>query len=385
LLTRLRIRGFKAIFDSGNIGLGSFNLFIGRNGSGKSSVLEALQWLQAATFEGLDGATTNRFGSYENLCNKRTEAIQLGLSFRTESGLPLSYQLRVDEGVSGHPALTRETCIVGRTSGAIPIVRSKKGLRGRVVRSLAGGTRLTDSDTLAVTLLGSSRGSSTGKSFVTFLRGAVVLRLSPTALAESASLKTRIRGPVLDEEGRRLPALLTLMSRPERQRLIDHLHGVLGDEYTGVGVRATGDEGRIFVNEHMRSRGGRKTYELPSQILSEGTRRLVAIYALLSLDSPPGLIAIEEIENGLDPWTLRHVLAALREAAGRGVQVLLTTHSPFFLDHVKPSEITYVSRKDGDSTYMSIKSRTDLAKYEGEVPPGAMYVSEFFERGTKKS
>ncbi len=91
------------------------------------------------------------------------------------------------------------------------------------------------------------------------------------------------------------------------------------------------------------------------------------------------LLVIEEIENGLDPWTLQHVFRDLREAADEGVQVVVTTHSPFLLDHVAVEDILHARRADGDTTYAPITDYGDVVKYRDVVMPGAMYASGYFK------
>ena len=86
---------------------------------------------------------------------------------------------------------------------------------------------------------------------------------------------------------------------------------------------------------------------------------------------------IEEIENGLDPWTLERVLDALR-AASDEIQILLTTHSPFLLDHVDPSEVIHVRRDKGDTTYERVSDLKEVARYDRVLAPGAMYLSDVF-------
>ncbi len=111
-------------------------------------------------------------------------------------------------------------------------------------------------------------------------------------------------------------------------------------------------------------------------MLSEGTRRITAILALLHRDPPPSLLCIEEVENGLDPWTVQAVLGHLRSAADRGVQVVVTTHSPWLLDHVPIDSIIQVRRKDGDTIYERFAERPEVKAYDPRVPAGTRYVNE---------
>lgn len=61
-LQSVRVRNFKAIVDSKSIKLGALTVFIGNNGSGKSSLIEALETYQAIVNYGLDVAMQRWMG-----------------------------------------------------------------------------------------------------------------------------------------------------------------------------------------------------------------------------------------------------------------------------------------------------------------------------------
>lgn len=167
------------------------------------------------------------------------------------------------------------------------------------------------------------------------------------------------------------------MTAAQRGRIAARVAEVI-EGVEGIEVVAQGKHGYFQAKERMRERRGTRVHEIPAWLLSEGTRRIAAIFALLESSPPPSLIVIEEIENGLDPWTLQFVLRALREASADGVQVLFTTHSPYLLDHVEPDEVIHVSRVKGETTYTSVDAYESVKKYLGVVPTGAMYTGGYF-------
>jgi predicted ATPase len=73
-----------------------------------------------------------------------------------------------------------------------------------------------------------------------------------------------------------------------------------------------------------------------SQQMSDGVLRLLAVTSLLYLDRIPTVITFEEPENGVHPQLIREVVQILRELTERKppnrCQVFLTTHSPYVLD-----------------------------------------------------
>jgi predicted ATPase len=375
-LKSLSLEGFKAV-KRGRIALGDLTLLIGRNGSGKSSVVEALQWLQESMVSGLQAATEGRFKRYEELRNKRSTSTALHLEFSGSSEEPVHYTLRVAKAAGKYvrPIVVDEGLRTRRRAPQWPIWTTK-GQKGPAVRNISEANPERDGDRLALSTAPRSGGAV--QNVVDFLRRMVVLRLSPTSMVHTVSLEPRARGAVLDEEGRGLAAMLANMSTSQLKRVQQNVARVIrGIEDVKV-VETDKARGYFAATERMLSRGGRKTHDIPAWMLSEGTRRMTAMFALLAYRPQPSMILIEEIENGLDPWTLEYVFEELRAAAARGIQILLTTHSPFLLDHVRPEQVVHVRRTDGDSSYTPITGYGDVTRYGGVVAPGAMYLAGYY-------
>lgn len=185
---------------------------------------------------------------------------------------------------------------------------------------------------------------------------------------------------MLDEEGEQLPALLDSFSDKQRETVRENVSKVITG-VKNVSVHHTDlSHGYVETEEQMPGPGRRgvRDVALPAWMLSEGTRRITALFALLAAKPPPSLLVIEEIENGLDPWTLEFVLDALRQATTEGTQVILTTHSPFLLDHVRTEEVIHVQRSGGNTTYGPIQKKSVVTKFEDVIAPGAMYLAGYF-------
>lgn len=68
-----------------------------------------------------------------------------------------------------------------------------------------------------------------------------------------------------------------------------------------------------------------------SRIVSEGTLRVLAL-CTIAVTATRGVIAFEEPENGVQPQRLERIAGLLAEAARRGgAQIIVTTHSPYFI------------------------------------------------------
>lgn len=240
-----------------------------------------------------------------------------------------------------------------------------------------------DGNLLALAGIETRRKATGAERLRDFLMSAVFLRLSPTALAKPDEA-VRGKGSLIDDDGRGTVALLSSLKEDQLKWVTERVSSVIDGVESVEVERYDKHRGYIELKERMVSRGGRKLHAIPSWLLSEGSRRLVTLFGLLAVRPRPSMIAIEEIENGLDPWTLKYVFEELRNAASDGVQILLTTHSPFLLDFVEPEDIFRVQREDGNSTFRRATDFETISKYRGVVAPGAMYLSGFLEERPRR-
>ena len=90
-----------------------------------------------------------------------------------------------------------------------------------------------------------------------------------------------------------------------------------------------------------------------SKFVSDGTIKMFAYLILLHDPNPHPLLCIEEPENFLHPDLLLQLSEEIREYSERGGQVLVSTHSPDFVNGVKVNELYFLVKKNG---YTEIKS-----------------------------
>ena len=112
-------------------------------------------------------------------------------------------------------------------------------------------------------------------------------------------------------------------------------------------------------------------HRIPATELSQGTLVALALLTLAYSPNPPSLVGLEEIDRGLHPRLLRHLQDALYrlsypESCGEArppIQVIATTHSPYLLDLYRehPEEVV-LSQKEG----LEVKMRrlTDIEHYQ---------------------
>jgi hypothetical protein len=90
-------------------------------------------------------------------------------------------------------------------------------------------------------------------------------------------------------------------------------------------------EGFLYDDVHDRYTNERLKYA------SDGTLKLLAYLTVLYDPEPPPIVGIEEPENFLHPRLLPVLAEEARLTAGRS-QLLVTTHSPHFVDALRRNE-----------------------------------------------
>lgn len=365
-LTQLELKGFKLACSPKPVKLGMFNLLIGRNGSGKSTLLEALQWVDTGARLGIREAC-DPYNGIRNLLNKRER--------RDVFAIKLTYEDQQSE--------TEHLVQVSDDDELPQLDVERLVLTGVKWQSNAMSDRLLEGVRLERAVAASEGRDARVKladRILNFWRDAVFLKMIPSALSVGARLDRKSSDPILDESGRLLPALLAEVLRdPERKsELLGQLRDILPWTRDLEVPQPVSREIPASYLTHELVGGVEQTavVPIPAWMLSEGTRRLTAILALLLRDPAPSLVCIEELENGLDPWTVRAVLRALQSAADRGIQVIATTHSPWVLDDVPLDCILQVRRVAGDIAYERFVNRPEVQAYDASIPAGTRYVNE---------
>jgi energy-coupling factor transporter ATP-binding protein EcfA2 len=87
-------------------------------------------------------------------------------------------------------------------------------------------------------------------------------------------------------------------------------------------IKTSIDQREVLLRENKISlHDGKK----PLRLSGKGSKRLVSLAIQLSLTNPSGIILIDEIEQGLEPDRVQHLVNMLKTRSN--IQVILTTHS----------------------------------------------------------
>lgn len=106
-----------------------------------------------------------------------------------------------------------------------------------------------------------------------------------------------------------------------------------------------------------------------ARFASDGTLKMLAYLVLLYDPLPPPFIGVEEPENFLHPRLLPELAEECRDASER-TQLLVTTHSPFFLNALRPEEVRVLWRDE--KGYTQTVRAADIKRVSKFVEQGAL-------------
>ncbi|MDX2188090.1 MAG: AAA family ATPase [Opitutaceae bacterium] len=180
-------------------------------------------------------------------------------------------------------------------------------------------------------------------------------------------------GGALVTDGANLSAVLGRIQResPDSFAAIENEVRVLFPEYSGLNCETAAD-GTAGFGLVLKDCG--VVVEAPN--LSQGTLYGLAFIVLAFDPRSTALVTIEEIDRGFHPRLFRKVIDVLYNLShpdSRGLtrsptQVIVTTHSPYVLDQFRdhPEEIVISSKKGETASFERLADRPDLLAVLGE-------------------
>jgi predicted ATPase len=365
---------------------------IGANGSGKSTLLDALGFLGDCLADGVEVACDKPHrGGFERLRTKGVdEPMKFEIRYRqSEKSRPISYSLHVGVDRHGRAQVEYERLRQGRKGqksiGQLYAFLELKSGRGRVwsgesTEEAEGSerqdVRMSDRRVLGISTLGTLADHPRITSFREFLSGWYLSYFVPQ-LARSQPIAGA--DAHLDRTGENLAKYLSFIARDKPAAFKSMLSRVAAKI---PGIRSispkTAPDKRLLLA--FEADGFSEPFY--QEDMSDGTLKMLAYLLLMEDPSPPPLIGIEEPENGL----YHHLLSTLADefksfaSKPRGPQVLITTHSPSFVDALTPQEV-WILQKSREG-FSELRRAADIpgvnALFAEGLPMGSLWFSQHF-------
>ena len=361
---------------------------IGANGVGKSTLLDAFGFIGDCLNEGVEAACDKPHrGGFERL---RTigvqEPIQFEIRYRqAKNERPISYGLQIDLDKRGRAVVVYERLRqrrFGKGNGQpYSFLELINGVgfawTGEEINGVEGTQRtsinMSDRQVLGISTLGTLVDHPRISQFRSFLSGWYLSYFVPE-LARSQPMAGA--EPHLNRRGDNLAKYLQFIERQQPnsfKKALDWIATKIPGLEEIKSVKAP--DGRLLLEFHAMG------YDKPfyQQDMSDGSLKLLAYMLLIEDPDPAPFIGIEEPENGLHHQLLELLAAELQGLASRarGPQVLVTTHSPNFVDALSPSEVWILDK--APNGYSSLIRAADLpsvqALFDEGIPMGSLWYS----------
>lgn len=349
----LKVENYRALRKIELLELTPLTVLLGPNGSGKSTVFDVFNFLSECFALGLRKAWDKR-GRFRELRTRGSEGpIVIELQYRESPAVqPATYHLEIDER-DGAPVVANEWLRWRRVesgAGAPYKILAFRNGRGFVIsgeRPEKTDTKvhetLDEPDLLAVSTLGQLAKHPRVAALRRFITDWYVSYLSvddargqPEAGAQERLSKTGDNlANVIQYLQERHPQQLGRIFAALSQR-VPRLEKVLSEPL---------GDGRLL----LRIKDAPFADPILSKFASDGTLKMLAYLVVLLDPNPPRFIGIEEPENFLHPRLLRELAEECRGASERS-QLLVTTHSPFFLNGMRSEEVRILYRDDSGFT-----------------------------------
>jgi predicted ATPase len=340
-LSTVTIRGYRP-FRELVAPLGSLEVLVGANGTGKSSLFEFLRFLRDSLQQDIPPEIFA--GWIGQQVFHQPGPLRLGWSLDVLIGPEgtLRYEGEL-LGPTGNPTVTSERITAldfPETAFPASMEGSNKGAHAEDVGvngawmkrpnqlSLSHATSYPTLNRLREYILGWRFYSSAG--------------LAKDKIRQPALVEQE---PVLREDAGNLSAVLAYLyieHRPAFDELQVHLRSTIPG-FRSLAVKARGGPGQVMVFWQEEGVEG----DLSLADLSDGTLHLLCWAALCVQPNPPSLICIDEPDQGMHPRTLP-LLGGLFQKASDRTQLLVATHTSYFLLQFGLPQIAVLRKENGE-------------------------------------
>lgn len=414
MIKELRLKNWKSFAES-TLYIDPLTILIGTNASGKSNVLDALQFLQRVssgvsivTAIAGDNNIVPLRGGLEWASRKPFKGFSIDVVVGSDDG-SLDYRYSLSLETNGTRAeLLNESLVklrIKKSGGATSETRlfytglkekespgisgyfySKTQGPGRKIELNRSVTILSQVETLNVR----KEVSEGARTVISAMKRVFVLDPIPSHMRDYAPLSDTLSSDASNAAG--VLAGLGAEKRCEVEAVITRFVGKLPEqELVRVFTEKVGKFGADAMLYCEESWAEGKTQVVDARGMSDGTLRFLGIMVALLTCEKGSLLVVEEVDNGLHPSRAHLLVEMLHEVGGeRGVDVVMTTHSPALLNALGDEMIPFitVAHRDvlkGYTKLTLLEELKQLPKLMASGPVGQHTASGAIESGLKAS
>ncbi len=387
-IEHLHIQNYRALRDLELKNITPLTVFLGPNGSGKSTIFDVFAFLSECFTLGLRKAWDRR-GRFKELRTRGQEGnIIIELKYRERVKTPLiTYHLAINEA-DNRPYVAEEWLHWrrGNTGAPFRFLDFKEG-EGKVIsgdmpdeKDERISEQLESPEFLAVSTLGQFARHPRVSALRRFITGWYLSYLTADNARNQPEAGAQER---LSPTGDNLPNVIQYLKEQHPERLEKILKTLSRRIPKLEKVEASiMPDGRLL----LQIKDAPFQNPVLAKFASDGTLKMLAYLTILYDPCPSQLVGIEEPENHLHPRLLPELAEECRAASGN-TQLMVTTHSPFFVDGLKPEEVWVLYRDEHGFT--KAKRTSEMRGVKEFIQNGALlgqlWIEDYFDVGNPNS
>ncbi len=373
-ILHLKVKNYKMFKDLDVKNIPNFAVFIGANGTGKSSLFDVFGFLHDCLTTDVRQALDKR-GRFERVVSYGTnnEAIEIEIKFREKDEKNkspiITYILKINEE-NGQAYIEQEILKHRRgmehgkpfhfldfSNGIGKAIINEKDTNIASKPNLSEYT-LSNNYTLAVKGLSIFEQFNAGVALKKLLES---WRISDFHINEARGSKSlNMPSEHLSKFGDNLP-LVARYYHDNYPIIFAQIIDKMKSRITGI----DSIESKLQEDGTLLLRFKEKAFNRPfiDRFVSDGTIKMFAYLILLYDPKPHPLLCIEEPENQLYSELMPIIAEEFRQYSERGGQVFASTHSPDFLNGCKVDEVFWLEKKNGFSKIHRASDNAQVKKY----------------------
>ena len=118
---------------------------------------------------------------------------------------------------------------------------------------------------------------------------------------------------------------------------------------------------------------------IPAHAISEGTMLTLGLLTVLMNPNQPNLVLLDDVEQGLHPQAQRELMTVFKEiiAENPNLQIIFSTHSPYILDALAPSQVHILNNsKSGFTMSKRLDEHPDVEWAKETLTTGEFWDAE---------
>ncbi len=387
----IRLANFKAFKDIHLTDMPPFMVVVGANGSGKSTLFDVFGFLHDCLRGNVRQALDKRGRFPEVLsrgCDPATDTILIELQYRMEITSVerlVTYSLQIGQ-VNGSPVVKREILRYKRgrygspfhflnfTNGEGYAITNEEDF-SKSDEELERENQKVSPDTLAIKGLGQFERFKAANAFRQLIENWHVsdFHINAARGRKEAAGDSEHLSPT----GENLPLVARYLSE-QHPKVFQNILNTMAKRVPGISQV----ESKLMDDGYLALRFQDGAFKTPflDRYVSDGTIKMFAYLVLLHDPKPHPLLCVEEPENQLYPRLMAELAEEFRLYANRGGQVLVSTHSPDFLNAIEMDEVCWLVKRSGYTEIRRAKDDAQIAAYVSEGDQlGYLWKQGFFE------